>query len=132
MEDYEKLYKSKEITNVEYAKAVFGEKVLDKNYGMGIIYRALHLEKEEYFKSAKLSTLSELIKKYSLDIGPQELNKILLKKGIVKEIYANPNSKSPRKVAVNTKYCKNVSGKSFPLFYEGTFLEMIKEVEDEF
>ena len=36
MEDYEKLYKSKEITNVEYAKAVFGEKVLDKNYGMGI------------------------------------------------------------------------------------------------
>ena len=78
MEDYEKLYKSKEITNVEYAKAVFGEKVLDENYGMGIVYRALHLEKEEYFKSAKLSTLSELIKKYSLDIGPQELNKILL------------------------------------------------------
>ena len=118
MEDYEKLYKSKEITNVEYAKAVLGVTVLDKNYGKGIVYRALHIEKEEYFKSAKLSTLSELIKKYSLDIGPQELNKILLKKRIVKEIYANPNSKSLINVAINTKYCINVSVKSFPLFYE--------------
>ncbi len=132
MKSYEEMYKSKEITNVEYAKAVFGEKVLDKNYGMGIVYRALHLETEQYYKSAQLLTLSELIKKYSLDIGPQELNKILLKKGIVKEVYANQNSKSPRKVAVNTKYCKNVSGKSFPLFYDGTFLEMIEEIEDEF
>ena len=57
MEDYEKLYKSKEITNVEYAKAVFGEKVLDKNYVEDIIDNACSVFREKITKELSLDDL---------------------------------------------------------------------------
>ena len=128
MEHFEELYKNKQITNFEYARNVYGEIVFNKNFGMGIVYNALGLNEERYYKSTELYTLTDLCKKFSIELGAKEINRLLMKKGIIKEIYATPTSKTPRKIANDPKYCKNVSGKSFPLFYESNFLELMQEI----
>ena len=83
MEHFEELYKSKQITNFEYARNVYGEIVFNKNFGMGIVYNALGLNEEKYYKSTELYTLTDLCKKFSIELGAKEINRLLMKKGII-------------------------------------------------
>ena len=111
---------------------LLGVRSICKKYGMETSYLPVYTKSKGVLKSA-----TELLRKYNIEISTRKFNKIMLDKGLLREVErksTKDNTKIKKfKNLVNTEFGENQVNpnnpkETQPMYYEEKFEELLKEL----
>ena len=131
-EELECLEMISNILHFNDSSKLLGVKSICKKYGMETSYLPVYTKSKGILKSA-----TELLRKYNIQISTRKFNKIMLDKGLLREV-ERKSSKDNTKIKkfknlVNTEFGENQVNpnnpkETQPMYYEEKFEELLKEL----
>lgn len=132
-EELECLEMISNILHFNDSSKLLGVKSICKKYGMETSYLPVYTKSKGILKSA-----TELLRKYNIQISTRKFNKIMIDKGLLREVErksTKDNTKIKKfKNLVNTEFGENQVNpnnpkETQPMYYEEKFEELLKKLE---